>query len=284
METRLKGAEAEVVIGPDRPTVIIGERINPSGRAALGEALRRQDMSLVREEAIAQYQAGAEVIDVNVAAEGVDESKALPLAVQAVAEVVPVPICIDTTDPEALAAALEVCPGKPLINSVNGEERSLRDILPLAKERGAAVIGLAMGEEGVPTDVEERVEIARQVLRQTISAGIPREEVILDPLALAVGADTGAPMTTLEAIKLLAQIEGVNLTLGASNISFGLPNRSLVNMAFLSLAIEAGVTCPTVDAAKARATILATDLILGRDRFSQRFIKDYRQRQSDTVG
>ena len=280
METRLKGSEAEVVIGPDQPTVIIGERINPSGRAALGEALRRQDMSLVREEAVAQYQAGADVIDVNVAAEGVDEKEVLPLAVQAVAEVVPVPICIDTTDPVALAAALDVCPGKPLINSVNGEERSLSEILPLAKERGAAVVGLAMGEEGVPTDVEERVEIARQVLRQIVSAGIPREDVILDPLALAVGADTSAPMTTLETIRLLAQIEGVNLTLGASNISFGLPDRNAVNDIFVALAISAGVTCPIMDPSRGRRAVLIADLMLGRDDFAKRYLGFVRQMRS----
>ena len=277
METRLKGSEAEVVIGPDQPTVIIGERINPSGRAALAEALRRQDMSLVRDEAMAQYEAGADVIDVNVAAEGVDERTVLPLAVQVVGEAVPAPICIDTTDPEALAAALEVCPGKPLVNSVNGEERSLRSILPLAKERGAAVIGLAMGEEGVPTDLAARIDMARQVLRESISAGIPREDVILDPLALAVAADTSAPMTTFEAIRSLARIEDVNLTLGSSNISFGLPDRDAVNDIFVALAIFAGVTCPIMDPSKGRRAVLIADLLMGRDEFAGRYLGFVRQ-------
>jgi len=280
METRLKGSETEIVIGPDRPTVIIGERINPSGRRRLREALERQDMSVVREEALAQVRAGADIIDVNVSAPGVDERKLLPLAVRAVAEVVPVPICIDTADPEALAAALEVCPGKPLVNSVNGEERSLREILPLARERGAAVIGLAMGEAGVPTGVEERVEMARFVLRQCISAGIPREDVILDPLALAVAADPGAALATLTTIHRLAQIEEVNMTLGASNISFGMPEREAMNGIFVALAIAAGVTCPILDPVEGRRAVLIADLILGRDDFAKRYLGFVRQMKS----
>jgi len=182
-----------------------------------------------------------------------------------------------STVPEALAAALDVCPGKPLINSINGEERSLSEILPLAKERGAGVVGLAMGEEGVPTDVEDRVEIARQVIRESISGGIPREDGILDPLALAVGADTSEPMATLKATRLLAQIEGANLTLGASNISFGLPDRSAVNDIFVALASFAGVTCPIIDPSKGRRALLIADLMLGRDDFAERYLGFVRQ-------
>lgn len=280
METRLKGSETEIVIGPDRPTVIIGERINPSGRRRLGEALQRQDMSVVREEALAQVRAGADVIDVNVSATGLDERKLLPLAVQAVAEVVPVPICIDTADPEALAAALEACPGKPLVNSVNGEERSLREILPLVRERGAAVIGLAMGEQGVRTGVEERVEMARLVLRASISAGIPREDVILDPLALSIAAEPGAGLATLRAISRVAEMEQVNMTLGASNISFGLPDREAMNGIFVALAIAAGVTCPIMDPFEGRRAVLIADLILGRDDFAKRYLAFVRQMKS----
>jgi 5-methyltetrahydrofolate--homocysteine methyltransferase len=283
METRLKGSETEIVIGPDRPTVIIGERINPSGRRRLREALERQDMSVVREEALAQVRAGADIIDVNVSAPGLDERKLLPLAVQAVAEVVPVPICIDTADPEALAVALEACPGKPLVNSVNGEERSLREILPLARQRGAAVIGLAMGEQGVLTGVEERVEMARLVLRACISAGIPREDVILDPLALAVAADPGAALATLTTIHRLAQIEEVNMTLGASNISFGMPEREAMNEIFVALAIAAGVTCPILDPVEGRRAVLIADLILGRDDFAKRYLAFVRQMMSGSA-
>jgi 5-methyltetrahydrofolate--homocysteine methyltransferase len=280
METRLKGSEAEVIIGPDRPTVIIGERINPSGRKRLEDALKREDLSLVREEAIAQVREGADVIDVNVGAPGVDEKRLLPLAVQEVAAAVPVPICIDTSDPEALAAALEVCPGKPLVNSVNCEERSLREILPLARERGAAIIGLAIGEQGVPTRLEDRVDLARLVLRECISARIPREDVILDPLALAVAADHSAGLTVLRAIARIAQIEGVNMTLGASNVSYGLPDREVMNQVFVAMAINAGVTCPIMDPIEGKRAVLIADLILGRDEFAKRYLTFIRQAKS----
>jgi 5-methyltetrahydrofolate--homocysteine methyltransferase len=280
MDTVLKGSEAEVIIGPDRPTVIIGERINPSGRKRLEEALRREDLSLVREEAIAQVEAGADVIDVNVGAPGVDEKKLLPMAVQEVAAAVPVPICIDTSDPEALAAALEVCPGKPVVNSVNGEERSLRETLPLVRERGAAVIGLAIGEQGVPTELEERVELARLVLRECLSARIPREDIILDPLALAVAADHTAGLTVLRTIARLARIEQINMTLGASNISFGMPDRGAMNQVFVALAIHAGVTCPIMDPIEGRRAVLIADLILGRDEFAKRYLSFVRKAKS----
>jgi 5-methyltetrahydrofolate--homocysteine methyltransferase len=277
MDTILKGSEAEVVIGPDRPTVIIGERINPSGRKRLEEALQREDLSLVREEAIAQVRAGADVIDVNVGAPGVDEKKLLPMAVQEVAAAVPVPVCIDTSDPEALAAALEVCPGKPLVNSVNAEEQSLRDILPLVRERGAAVIGLAIGEQGVPTELEERVELARLVLRECLAARIPREDIILDPLALAVAADHTAALTALKTTARLAQIERINMTLGASNISFGMPDRVAMSQIFVAMAIHAGVTCPIIDPIKGKRAVLIADLILGRDEFAKRYLSFVRQ-------
>jgi 5-methyltetrahydrofolate--homocysteine methyltransferase len=280
MDTVLKGSEAEVIIGPDRPTVIIGERINPSGRKRLEQALQHEDLSLVREEAIAQVEAGADVIDVNVGAPGVDEKKLLPMAVQEVAAAVPVPICIDTSDPEALAAALEVCPGKPLVNSVNGEERSLREILPLARERGAAVIGLAIGEQGVPTELEERVELARLVLRECLAARIPREDIILDPLALAVASDGNAGLTVLRTIARLAQIEQINMTLGGSNISFGMPDRAAMNQVFVAMAINAGVTCPIMDPIEGRRAVLIADLILGRDEFAKRYLSFVRQTKS----
>jgi 5-methyltetrahydrofolate--homocysteine methyltransferase len=207
----------------------------------------------------------------------VDEKKLLPMAVQEVAAVVAVPICIDTSDPEALAAALEVCPGKPLVNSVNGEERSLRDILPLARERGAAVIGLAIGDQGVPTELEERVELARLVLRECLAARIPREDIILDPLALAVAADHSAGLTVLRTIAHLAQIEQINMTLGASNISFGMPDRAAMNQVFVALAINAGVTCPIMDPIEGKRAVLIADLILGRDEFAKRYLSFVRQ-------
>jgi len=267
-----------VVIGSHRPTVIIGERINPTGKRRLAEALAAEDMSLLQEIARAQVAAGAEVIDVNVGGPDLDEVRLLPLAVQAVAEAVEVPICIDSSRPAALAAALRVCPGRPLVNSVTGEETSLAAVLPLVKEAGAAVIGMTM-EYGVPPEPDRRLAVARQIVARAEEYGIPREDVIIDPMALSVGADQQAALVTLESIRLIRQELGVNITLGASNVSFGLPDRQAINQVFLTMALTAGVTCPIADPAVAHRTILITDLLLGRDAYAARYLADYRARQ-----
>jgi 5-methyltetrahydrofolate--homocysteine methyltransferase len=279
METTLSSATKTVIIGGGRPTVIIGERINPTGKKRLAAALQAGDLTLVREEAVAQMAAGADVIDVNVGAAGVDDVILLPKAVRTVMEAVDAPVSIDSPNSDALKAALEVYQGKPLINSVNGEERSLESILPLVKEHGAAVIGLTMDENGIPDDPSRRLEIAKRIVARAEELGIPRREVIIDCLALTVGADSKAASVTLEAIRLVKQELGVNMTLGASNVSFGLPNREALNSAFIAMAIAAGATCPIVDPAKARQAILASDLLLGRDDFAVRYIKYYRQQQ-----
>ena len=279
METKLRGTAKSVTISPGCPTVMIGERINPTGRKRLAEALRAGDLDIVRRDAIAQVEAGAEIIDVNVGAPGVDEVNILPQAVQIVQSVVDVPVSIDTPNPKALAAALAVCQGKPLVNSVNGEERSLNAVLPLVKEHGTAVIGLCMDDNGIPNKPEERLAIARRIIERAEALGIPREDVIIDCLALTVGADSQAARVTLEAVRLVREELGVNLTLGASNISFGLPERHVINAAFLALAIGAGVNCPIVDPAKVGLTILATDLLLGRDDYAARYLQGYRRRK-----
>ncbi len=279
METRVSSVTKEVIIGGERPAVLIGERINPTGKKKLAAALQVGDLELVRKEALAQVQAGADILDVNVGAAGVDEVALLPQAVQAVMEVVDVPLCIDSSSPKALEAALKVYQGKPLINSVTGEERSLEGVLPLVEEYGAAVIGLTMDGEGIPQDPDRRVDIARKIVERAEALCIPRENLVIDCLALMVGTDSKAGLVTLEAIRKVKAELGVNLTLGASNISFGLPDRDLFNCAFLAIAIAAGVNCPIVDVAKVRPTVLATDLVLGRDQYAMRYIKAYRQRQ-----
>jgi len=279
METRVSSAAKEVIIGGERPTVLIGERINPTGKKKLAAALLAGDLELVRKEALDQVQAGADILDVNVGAAGVDEVALLPRAVQAVMEVVDVPLCLDSGNHKALEAALKVYRGKPLINSVTGEECFLGEVLPLVKEYGAAVIGLTMDGEGIPQDAERRVSIARKIAERAEALGIPRENLVIDCLALTVGADSQAGLVTIEAIRRVKAELGVNLTLGASNISFGLPDREVLNNAFLAIAIAAGVTCPIVDVAKVRPTVLATDLVLGRDKYAMRYIKGYRQRQ-----
>lgn len=283
METKISSAKREVVISDSGPTILIGERINPTGKKKLAGALKAGDFDVVRQEATAQVEAGADILDVNVVTTDVDEISVLPKAIETVLAAVDVPLCIDINNPAALKEALKVYEGKPVVNSVSGEERSLNEVLPLVKEYGTAVIGLALDDSGIPKEAARRLEVAHKIIERAEALGIPREDIIIDCLALAVGSDDRAGFVTLEAISMVKAELGVNQTLGASNISFGLPDRPLINKAFLSLAIEAGVTCPTVDAAQVRASILVTDLILGRDRFAQRYIKDYRQRQ-DTTG
>jgi 5-methyltetrahydrofolate--homocysteine methyltransferase len=284
METRVSSAEREALINPEGPTVLIGERINPSGKKILAEALKSGDFDVVRKEAIAQVEAGADILDVNVACPGVDEIAVLPKAIETIMAAVDAPLCIDINNPLALKEALKVYKGKPIVNSVTGEEDSLNAILPLVKEYGTAVIGLTIDDEGIPKEPDRRVAIAHKIVERAEALEIPPEDVIIDCLALTLGADSNAGLVTLEAIRKVKEELAVNQTLGASNISFGLPDRTLVNLTFLAMAIASGVTCPTVDVAKVRPAVLSIDLILGRDRFAQRFIKDYRQRRSDTSG
>jgi 5-methyltetrahydrofolate--homocysteine methyltransferase len=284
MDTILKGIGQKVVISPERPTAILGERINPTGKKKLAAALVAGDLDLVRREAIEQVEAGADILDVNVGAAGVDETHLLPLAVRAVLETAGVPIAIDTANGEAMAAALaahnELNPkGKPLLNSVNGEEASLARVLPLVAQSGAAVIGLCMDDDGIPNTAEQRLAVAAKIVSRAEEHGIPRQDILIDCLALTVGADSNAAKITLDAIRLVHEELGVNLALGASNVSFGLPDREILNGAFLAMAIALGLNCPIVDAAKVRPFILAADLALGRDEYAMRYLKSYRQRQ-----
>jgi 5-methyltetrahydrofolate--homocysteine methyltransferase len=280
METRTSSTTQEVVISYAKPTVLIGERINPTGKKKLSAALLAGDLDLVRHMATSQVEAGADILDVNVGASGVDEVDLLPKAVQAVMEAVGVPLCIDSDNPQALAAALKVYQGKPIINSVNGQQEKLDAVLPLIKDHGAAVIGLTMDDEGIPEDADRRVAIAGRIIERATKMGISTEDIIIDCLALTVGADTSAATVTLEAVRRVHDEFDVNQTLGASNVSYGLPDRDVVNWAFLSLVIQAGVTCPVVHVSKVRAAILATDLLLGRDAYAMRYIRAYRQRQA----
>ncbi len=279
MQTMLFSATSKIIIGHDRPTVLIGERINPTGKKRFSAALQAGDLELVRQLASSQVKAGADVLDVNVGASGVNEVALLPEAVRAVMEAVEVPLCIDSDNPEALAAALRVYVGKPIVNSVNGQEQRLQTVLPLVREHGAAVIGLTMDDQGIPRDADGRVAIAGKIIERADEAGIPLEDVIIDVLALSVGADTRAACVTLEAVRRVRDEFGVNQTLGASNVSFGLPDRDLISGSFLAMAIAAGVTCPVVNVERVRPVVLAVDLLLGRDDYAMRYIRAYRQRQ-----
>lgn len=280
METTLKSQTQTVVIGPDLPMVIIGERINPTGRKKLAKALEEGNLKLVQEEATKQVQEGAHVLDVNVGISGIDEPKLLKEAILAVREVTEVPLCIDSALPAALEAGLQVYEGKALVNSVNGEERKLKDVLPLVKQYGAAVIGLTMDDDGIPKDAQKRLQIARKIVEEATKIGIPPEDVIIDPLAMAISTDQGAALETLKTLRLIRDEIGVNQTLGVSNISFGLPERHAINGIFLALAAISGLTCPIVDPTlwEMRRALLIADLLLARDDYCMKFITVYREK------
>ncbi|MBN1161200.1 MAG: dihydropteroate synthase [Dehalococcoidales bacterium] len=279
METKVTSDKKEVIISIDRPTVIIGERINPTGRKKLTEVLKAGDLEMVRKEALIQVEAGADIIDCNVNAPGVNDVEILPKAIKVIQEAVDAPMCLDSPNKDALEAALKVYKGKPLVNSVSGEEASLKRMLPLVKEYDCAVIGLVQDDEGIPKNAERRVAIAHKIVERAEKAGIKRENIVIDVLTFAIGAEPKSGLDVLEAIRRIREELGVNMTMGASNISFGMPDRPIINNAWAAAVIVAGATALITDAAKIRPAILATDLILGRDRFARRFIEDHRKRE-----
>jgi 5-methyltetrahydrofolate--homocysteine methyltransferase len=277
MHTILKSEKKEVVIGIDKPFVIIGEKLNPTGIKKLGQALVERNMDYVKHLAKRQVDWGADVLDVNVGHPQIEEAEVIPLVVEAVQSVVDVPLCIDSNEPKILEAGLNAIKGgKPLVNSVNGEEKQLAAVLPIVKARGAAVIGLTIADEGIPPTAEGRLAAAAKVIERATKIGIPIEDIIIDPLVMTVGHDSKAAMVTLKAIELIRNEFGVNISLGASNVSFGLPDRHSVNAAMLSIAMQAGATCSITDPIRLGSTIRATDLLLGRDANSMRYLKYFR--------
>lgn len=281
METVLSTATTELKIYTDGPIVVIGEKINPTGRKKLAAAYQAGDLAYVEQLATRQVAAGADVLDVNVGVPGLDEVALLSEVVRLVAKTVDVPLCLDSLNPDALAAAAAVTPGKPLINSVNGEESSLNTILPIVADRSAAVIALTMDDDGIPSDAEARVAIAGKIIERAAQAGIPVEDIVIDPLVLTVGADSTAAAVTLRTIELVREEFGVNINLGASNVSFGLPERRTINEAFLALAAGVGANCVITDPMKHTLTIRAIDLLLGRDHYGARYIGHYRTLSKD---
>jgi len=279
MITTLLGKKEKVEISAEGPTVIIGERINPTGRAKITVALEKRDWDVLRQEAVTQIAQGARVIDVNVGVVGIDEVALLPEAVKVVSEATGAPLCIDSLNPQALEAALRVCEGKPIINSTTGEEASLSVILPLAKEYGAAVIGLCQDERGIAQDPEQRFEIAQKIVSRAKSYGIEEHDILIDPLVLAVAAETRAGLVCLVTAQLISERLGLNMTTGASNMSFGLPNRYLINNSFLAMAIWCGVDAPIVNPGSKELveTILAADLVKGKDGYAVRYLRHYRK-------
>jgi 5-methyltetrahydrofolate--homocysteine methyltransferase len=281
METILQSKTKTVVIGPGHPFVMIGERINPSGRKKLGAEMAAGDYARVSRDAAAQVAAGAHMLDVNAGVPIADEAELLVAAIRAVQAVTDVPICIDSSVVEALEAALSVYEGKALVNSITGEDERLERLLPVIKRHGAAVIGMSNDETGISNDPEFRLTIARKIVQRAADHGIPAEDVIIDPLTLTVAADPDAPRNTLQTMRLIRDELGVNMICGASNVSFGLPDRSALNAAYLSMAMQSGLTCAITDPTNPvlRQAILASDVLMGNDQYASNWIADFRARQ-----
>ena len=279
METVVTGKGTEVKFGPDLPTVIIAERINPTGRKSLAEELKQGKFDIVREDAIKQTEAGAHIIDINVGAAGVDEVEILPRAVKMVMEVTNQPLCLDSANPKALKSALEVYPYKALINSVNGEERSLEEILPMVKESGSAVICLTMDEGGIPDNVEKRFEIAEKIIKRAESIGIKKEDLVFDCLVMPNSTNSDAGRITLETQRRVAKEFGVSITGGYSNVSFGMPDRNLLNIHFITMGIISGLCAPITDPLidNLVEAIKAADFLAGRDPYGMNYISFYRK-------
>jgi 5-methyltetrahydrofolate--homocysteine methyltransferase len=281
LTTTISSKTQTIDISRNLPTVIIGERINPTGRKKLQSALEQKNFDIVRQDAVDQVAAGAAVLDVNAGIPDGDEPVLLKEAVLTVMDVTDVPLCIDTADPEALSAALSIYEGKALVNSVNGEERSLDEMLPLVKDYGAAVIGLCMDDAGIPDTPDKRLAVAAKIIERAGKLGIGPEDIVIDPLVLTMGADHNAGRVTLETTERIVKEFGVNITMGASNVSFGLPDRMYINAAFIAMAIHAGLTCPITNPLVAELTtaVLAADMALGRDEWGTRWIEAFRSRE-----
>lgn len=279
MQTILKSKNNTVNIDTEGPITIIGERINPTRRKKLIDALSERQYDFVLELAESQIQAGADILDINVGVPGIDEPAVMSEVVSAVSEAFDVPLCLDSPNPQTLAAGLATAPGRPMVNSVNGEERALEAILPVVKEFGVPVIGLVIDDEGISMEPEKRLSIAAKIIERAGILGIPIEDIVIDPLAMAVSADHNGGLVTLRTMALISDEFGVNMTLGASNVSFGLPERQIVNQAFLALVALNGASCAITNPLKLTSSIRAIDLLLGRDEYSMRYIKHYRSMQ-----
>lgn len=285
MMTILQGKRTPIEISPSDPARIIGERINPSGRKRLRQALLEGDWDYVTREAIMQVDAGATILDVNVGGKGIDEAIVLPETVKRMAEVVDVPLSIDTRVPAALEGALKVCPGRPLVNSIGGEDKILTQNLPIIVDFGLPVVLLCMGQEGIPDNADARLRIAHQVMNVIVKAGIAEKDVILDPLVMTVGADDQAARVALETIRRLREdFPNNNITGGTSNVSFGMPARSIINAHFLCAAITLGMNLPITDPTdpQIRLALHSGNVFLGRDQRVRTYMHYYRSTRSES--
>ncbi len=278
MKTKLASpGMKELIIGDNLPTVLIGERINPFGKGQIKEALLSGAMGPIREEALKQVEAGADILNVSMNAFGIDEGVVFPRVLSEIMKAVDVPLCLESRNPVALEETLKLGCGKPIISSVTGEGQVLQGILPLVKKYNTAVIALASDSSGIPKEPLRRLQIIRQIIDHTDEMKIAHEDILVDCIAESSAVNDQAAIVTLETMRIVKQELGVNLVLGASNVSFGLPNRTVINSVFLAIAIEAGLTCAIVNAAKMKPYIMAADLLLGRDQWARQYTAYYRK-------
>ena len=266
--TVVRSATREVVIGSDQPFCLIGERLNPTGRKIFAEALRRGDLSRIAIDVEQQVAGGATMLDINMGVPLADEAELLAKAVTMVQELTDLPLCIDSSVVEALEAGLAAYNGKALVNSITGERERMDQILPIVKRHGAAVIALPNEEDEIPDEPERRLEIAKKILDVAVGEyGIPLADIVIDPLAMPVGADTSLVKTTLRTIELIHDELGLNMTLGAGNVSFGMPGRSALGAAFLPMAMQCGLTSAIMDVRSPQMVeaVKAADLLLAND-------------------
>jgi 5-methyltetrahydrofolate--homocysteine methyltransferase len=282
METVLRSASKELRIGPDQPFCIVGERINPTGRKLFQEQLRRGDLSRVEIDVADQVAGGAMMLDVNMGAPLADETELMVSAVKLIQGLCDLPLCLDSSIVEVLEAGLAAYEGKALVNSVTAEDERLDAILPLVRRHGAAVIALPNDEEEIPEEPRRRLELVRKIVDvATGTYGIPIEDIVIDPLAMPVGADTSLVLATLETIRLVRGEFGLNMTLGASNVSFGMPDRASIGSAFLPMAIMNGLTSAIMDARSPQLVraVKAADLLTNKDPWGTSWIAAHRATQ-----
>jgi len=279
VETVVTSKTKTVIIGPDRPFTIIGERINPTNRKKLAEEMAAGDFSRVEADAIAQVEAGAHMLDVNAGIPMADEPAILAQAISVLQALTDVPLSIDSSVVEALRRGLEAYQGKALVNSVTGEEERLEAVLPLVKKHGAAVIGISNDETGISHDPAQRFKVAKKIVERALDHGIPKEDVLIDPLVMPAGAVQGSGRQVFEIARMVREELGVNTVCGASNVSFGLPDRVTLNAHFVSMAIASGmpaaITNPCEEAI--RKAILAADLLVGHDENCMAWIAAHRE-------
>ncbi|MEJ6810906.1 MAG: dihydropteroate synthase, partial [Oceanospirillaceae bacterium] len=277
-DTIISSASQEVVIGFDRPFAVIGERINPTGRKLLAEEMKNGDFSRVEADALAQVAAGATILDINAGIPLADEPAILAKTIQLVQALVDVPLCIDSSIIDALEAGLAVYKGKALLNSVTGEDESLDRVLPLVKKYGAAVVAISNDETGISQDINVRFEVAKKIVQRAADYGIPASDVVVDPLVMPVGAINTSGRQVMELVHRLRNELKVNTTCGASNFSFGLPNRNGVNCAFIACAVASGMTSAIINPMHAEVMlgVRGGNLMMGHDPECKDWIKAYR--------